>query len=50
MPCEIDSYNGKSITKALFPTAHYARKIKDKIKDLPHMKNVTMGDGVRFMR
>jgi len=52
LPCEIDTYYGYSMSRALFPTESYAHKLREDMKDLPHMKKVLEGvtDTKRFMR
>lgn len=50
LPCEIDSYYGNTISRALFPTSNYAERLLSKIRHLPHMKNVEIEDPKRFMR
>ena len=50
LPCEIDSYSGKSISKALFPTKHQAMYLKERMKNLPYIKKVNITDTTKFMR
>ena len=40
LPCEIDSYHGHSMSRALFPSESYAYKLKEDMQTLPHMKEV----------
>lgn len=52
LPCEIDSYHGNSMSRTLFPSDNYAKKLQGVMENLPHMKKVLtkVKDVKQFMR
>lgn len=39
LPCEIDTYYGKSMSRSRFPSDSYVHELKDKVTDLSHMQH-----------